>query len=70
MPAETQGYVPKLQAVKNIVMHPANFNLQLPELYNHPYFLSVPIEHDIDVALAIQPRRHARSTSSRASIRR
>jgi len=54
MPAETHGYVPKLQAVKNIVSRPASFNLQLPELYNHPYFLSVPIEHDIDVALAIK----------------
>jgi membrane-bound lytic murein transglycosylase D len=54
MPAETQGYVPKLQAVKNIVSRPASFNLQLPELYNHPYFLSIPIEHDIDVALAIK----------------
>jgi membrane-bound lytic murein transglycosylase D len=54
MPAETQGYVPKLQAVKNIVLRPESFNLQLPELYNHPYFLSVPIEHDIDVALAIK----------------
>ena len=50
MPAETQDYVPKLQAVKNIIAHPANFGLQLPELFNHPYFLSVPIEHDIDVA--------------------
>jgi peptidoglycan lytic transglycosylase D len=54
MPAETQGYVPKLQAVKNIVNHPENFNLTLPELFNHPYFLSVPIEHDIDVALAVR----------------
>jgi len=54
MPAETQGYIPKLQAVKNIVSRPASFNLQLPALYNHPYFLSVPIEHDIDVALAIR----------------
>ena len=54
MPAETQGYVPKLQAVKNIVARPASFGLKLPELLNHPYFLSVPIEHDIDVGLAIQ----------------
>jgi membrane-bound lytic murein transglycosylase D len=54
MPAETQLYIPKLQAVKNIVNRPASFSLQLPELYNHPYFLSVPIEHDIDVALAIK----------------
>jgi membrane-bound lytic murein transglycosylase D len=54
MPIETQGYVPKLQAVKNIVARPASFNLTLPELMNHPYFLSVPNERDIDVALAIQ----------------
>ena len=54
MPTETQGYVPKLQAVKNIISRPASFNLQLPELYNHPYFLSVPIEHDIDVVLAVR----------------
>ena len=54
MPAETQGYVPKLQAVKNIIARPASFGLKLPELMNHPYFLSVPIEHDIDVGLAIQ----------------
>jgi membrane-bound lytic murein transglycosylase D len=52
MPDETRMYVPKLQAVKNIVQDPAAFNLELPELRNHPYFLSVPIERDIDVSLA------------------
>ena len=54
MPGETQLYVPKLQAVKNIVLRPSDFNLRLPELSNHPYFLSVPIERDIDVALAVR----------------
>ena len=52
MPAETQLYLPKLQAIKNIVFHPANFGVVLPPLFNHPYFLAVPIERDIDVALA------------------
>ncbi len=52
MPAETRHYVPKLQAVKNIVRQPEQFGLKLPELQNHPYFLSVPIERDIDVTLA------------------
>ena len=52
MPSETQYYVPKLQAVKNIVARPADFGLTLPALRNHPYFLSVPIERDMDVALA------------------
>ncbi|MBE2241774.1 MAG: transglycosylase SLT domain-containing protein [Burkholderiaceae bacterium] len=54
MPEETRYYVPKLQAVKNIVADPAGFGLTLPPLPNHPYFLSVPIERDIDVALAVQ----------------
>jgi membrane-bound lytic murein transglycosylase D len=52
MPAETRQYVPKLQAIKNIVARPGEFNLSLPRLENHPYFLSVPIERDIDVELA------------------
>jgi len=52
LPAETREYVPKLQAVKNIVLRPAAFGLVLPALHNHPYFLSVAIERDIDVALA------------------
>jgi len=52
MPDETRNYVPKLQAVKNIVLHPETFTLLLPALENHPFFLSVPIERDIDVALA------------------
>jgi membrane-bound lytic murein transglycosylase D len=52
MPQETQYYVPKLQAVKNIVARPERFGLSLPPLENHPYFLSVAIERDIDVSLA------------------
>lgn len=52
MPDETRNYVPKLQAVKNIVLRPEAFSLALPALENHPFFLSVPIEHDIDVAVA------------------
>ncbi len=52
MPDETRNYVPKLQAVKNIVARPRDFALALPALENHPFFLSVPIERDIDVALA------------------
>ncbi|MEO5690132.1 MAG: transglycosylase SLT domain-containing protein [Burkholderiaceae bacterium] len=52
LPVETRQYVPKLQAVKNIVMHPDAFSLTLPAVGNHPYFLSVPIERDIDVDTA------------------
>lgn len=52
MPAETRWYVPKLQAVKNIVARPADFGLALPAVANHPYFVAVAIDRDIDVALA------------------
>ncbi len=51
MPNETQLYVPKLQAVKNIIARPGDFGLTLPRVENHPYFLSVPIQRDIDVEL-------------------
>lgn len=54
IPDETRYYVPKLQAVKNIVFAPDRYALTLPPVANHPYFLSVKIERDIDVALAAQ----------------
>ncbi|MCU0920287.1 MAG: transglycosylase SLT domain-containing protein [Burkholderiaceae bacterium] len=52
MPDETRNYVPKLQAVKNIVLSPQAFSITLPALENHPYFLTVPITNDIDVVVA------------------
>jgi membrane-bound lytic murein transglycosylase D len=52
MPDETRNYVPKLLAVKNIVANPQVFNATLPEIPNHPYFQSVTITRDLDVALA------------------
>lgn len=52
MPMETRLYIPKLQAVKNIVASPQTFSSQLPHIENHPYFETVTITRDIDVALA------------------
>ena len=52
MPAETRLYVPKLQAVKNIVANPQAFGTELPLIENHPYFQQVQLNRDIDVALA------------------
>ena len=54
MPDETRNYLPKLQAVKNIVLQPRAFAIVLPPLHNHPYFLSVPITNDIDVDVAVR----------------
>ncbi len=52
MPNETRMYVPKLQAVKNIVANPESFRLELPLIENHPYFQTVDVTRDIDVELA------------------
>jgi membrane-bound lytic murein transglycosylase D len=51
MPNETRYYVPKLQAVKNIIAKPQSFQVQLANIPNHPYFQSVPLTRDIDVSL-------------------
>ena len=52
MPDETRHYVPKLQAIKNIIAQPQLFNATLPDISNHPFFRSVTIERDIDVVVA------------------
>jgi len=54
MPKETQNYVPKLQAVKNIISNPEYFKIALPKLENQPYFGSVEKNRDIDVRVAAQ----------------
>lgn len=52
MPNETRNYVPKLQAVKNIVGNPQMYGLTLPDIPNHPYFVTVTTARDIDVTMA------------------
>jgi membrane-bound lytic murein transglycosylase D len=52
MPDETRNYVPKLQAVKNIIGNPEQFRADLPLIENHPYFQSVTVQRDMDVELA------------------
>lgn len=52
MPEETRNYVPKLLAVRRIVLDPQGYGLTLPKLENHPYFVIVTTEKDIDVDLA------------------
>ncbi len=54
MPDETRNYVPKLMAVKKIVLDPKSFGLKLPVLQNHPYFVIVTTSKDIDVELAAE----------------
>lgn len=52
LPRETLGYVPKLQAIKNIVRDPARHGLDLPAIENRPYFVAVSKVRDIDFATA------------------
>jgi len=54
MPAETRNYVPKLQAVKNIIANPGYYNITLPQVENQPYFVSVDKTRDIDVNIAAE----------------
>jgi membrane-bound lytic murein transglycosylase D len=54
MPNETKNYLPKLQAVKNIIGHPEQFSLALPKLDNQPYFVTIEKTRDIDVRVAAQ----------------
>ncbi|CAH1905846.1 Membrane-bound lytic murein transglycosylase D precursor [Candidatus Nitrotoga sp. HW29] len=52
MPSETRNYVPKLQAIKNIISDPANFGLALHPVPNQPYFVAVSTSKNIDMELA------------------
>lgn len=51
-PRETENYVPKLMAIRNIIADPAAFGLQLPSVPNKPYFQAVSTGRHIDVQLA------------------
>lgn len=52
LPPETRNYVPKLQAVKNIVSNPEQYGLQIQPIDNKPYFTSVRAPGQIDAHLA------------------
>jgi membrane-bound lytic murein transglycosylase D len=52
LPKETRNYLPKLQAVKNIVADPELFHLALAPLPNSPYFAVVTAPATIDMAVA------------------
>lgn len=54
MPNETRNYVPKLLAYKRVIENPKSYGFNLPKVENHPYFLAVKVNRDIDVDLAIE----------------
>ncbi|WP_179958127.1 lytic transglycosylase [Chitinimonas arctica] len=51
-PQETENYVPKLLAVRNIIANPAAFGLSIPAMPNQPYFQPVSTGKHMDLQLA------------------
>ena len=54
LPAETMNYVPKLQAIKNLVTFPERFGVEITPLPNQPYFTTVSAPQQIDARVAAQ----------------
>jgi membrane-bound lytic murein transglycosylase D len=54
MPRETRNYVPKLQALKNILRDPARFGIDLDPIPDEPYFVQVNQSLDMDLQLAAE----------------
>jgi len=52
MPGETRYYVPKLQALKNIIAQPELFGIRVNPIPNQPYFDIVGKPADMDMSLA------------------
>ncbi len=52
LPLETRQYVPKLQAVKNIVTNPAKYGLTIAPIPNQAYFDEITPPYQIDAKLA------------------
>jgi membrane-bound lytic murein transglycosylase D len=52
LPPETRNYVPKLVAVKNIVLAPLLYGIEIESIPDEPYFTTVQAPARIDVAVA------------------
>lgn len=54
MPNETRHYVPKLIALKNIILRADELGLALPAIPNRPYFVTIEKTRPIDLKLAAE----------------
>ncbi|MBL8521008.1 MAG: LysM peptidoglycan-binding domain-containing protein [Betaproteobacteria bacterium] len=52
LPNETRHYVPKLIAIKNIILSPGDYGIDLTPVENRPYFERVSAPERMDVKLA------------------
>jgi len=54
LPKETQGYVPRLLALAELFEQPEKYGLSLDPAQNEPYFASVELPYQIDLAQAAE----------------
>lgn len=54
MPVETQIFVPKLFAIREIIARPEAYKITLPDIPDAPYFEVVPVTKTIDVKVAAE----------------
>ena len=52
MPRETRNYLPKLQAVRNIIANPQGVGFPLEDILDQPYFTTVNTPEHIDMQVA------------------
>ena len=52
LPPETRNYVPKLIAIKNIVLSPTTYGIEIDSIPDQPYFTTVEAPAKIDVKVA------------------
>lgn len=49
LPDETRRYVPKLQAIKNLIQNPEHYGVVLPHLPNEPYFVEIRRKSNVNL---------------------
>lgn len=54
LPEETQGYVPKLLAVSQLINAPDAYKLALSPIANEPYFTQIPLKQQLDISRLAQ----------------
>lgn len=52
LPTETRHYVPKLVAVRNLILNPARYNIVLNDIPNDPYFMQVNLTRPMEARTA------------------
>jgi len=52
MPQETRHYVPKLLAIRNILLAAPKYGLKLDKLTNQPLLVSLPLDKEMDLEIA------------------